>query len=253
MVAAISCLDFSTSPDEVLYLAFERLPFPSVVAGDTLRDSTGNVALLEATAVTAGGDDLPAGRLRFYAVGDTGEILDVDSLTGRIVSGAGEPRSVGVIASVGSLQSTPLPLSVTKSPDSLHLELTTDTIVYSFVDTTRNFSDPIAVKLLHHDSTTFYSGVTGWVLRFSLEDLGDSVAVSLVDDTNRRLRTTPTGFMHIDTTTADGSASRKVRVRPGPPLGTPLDSVAIVVEAKYRGVQVAGSPARLYIFMRPST
>ena len=251
MAALSSCIDFSTSPDEILYLAFESLPFPSVVAGDTLRDSTGAVTVLRAKAVNAGGDEVTAAAMRFYAIDDTADVLEVDSITGRVVSDSTGPRAVRIVANLGTLQSPPLNLLITRRPDSLALQVSSDTISYSITDTTQNFSDALSVRLLHHDSTTFYSSVSGWVVRFSLERPADTVFAAVVDDQNRRLRNVPSGLFHVDTTSSDGSAARKLRIRPGPPLVLPLDSVAIIVEAKYRGLHVAGSPARIMVYAKP--
>jgi hypothetical protein len=178
-------------------------------------------------------------------------VLEVDSLTGRVVSDAATPRTVKIIASVDRLQSSPLLLAITKRPDSLSLTVTTDTISYSFSDTTLNFSHALTAKVLHHDSTTFYSGVSSWVVRYSLERASDTVFAALVDDQKRRLSRLPSGLYHIDTTAADGSAARALRIRPGPPLVTPLDSIAVLVEAKYRGVHIAGSPARIFVYVKP--
>ncbi len=250
-LALASCLDFSTSPDEIFYLTFETLPYPSVVAGDTLRDSTGAVAVLRASAVNARGDVVSAAPMRFYAIDDTSQVLAVDSVTGRVVSESTTPRNVRIIASLAGLQSPPLTLAITKKPDSLALQVTRDTISYSFIDTTLNFSKALTANVLHHDSTTFYSGVTGWVVRYTLETALDTVSASLVDDQNKRMRDVPSGLSHSDTTLADGSVARKLRISPGLPLTEPLDSVGVLVEAKYKGVHIAGSPARVMVYVKP--
>jgi hypothetical protein len=253
LLAALSCIDFSTDPDALLYLAFDPLPFPSVVAGDTLRDSTGAVALLSATAVNGRGEEIPGAAVRYYAIGDTAGALQIDSTVGRVVSSDAKPQSVRVVASVGSLQSTPALLAVTTRPDSLALDTANDTISYSFTDTTLNISDLLRVKVLHNDSSTFWSGVGGWVVRFTLEDASDTVFASVFGENNRVNSAAPNGLFHIDTTSADGSGARKLRVRPGPPITTPLDSVGIVVEGKYRGQHLRGSPVRIVVYLRPRT
>jgi hypothetical protein len=246
-----ACLDFAVDPNAVLYLAFERLPYPSIVSGDTLRDSSGAATNLTATVVNYDGNQVTDADLRFFDIDDTLNILQVDASTGRVVADSSVPRMLRLIASVGGLQSPPLTLMLTKRPDSLQFGELPDTIEYSFSDTTRNFSDGIAVTILHNDSSTFYSGVASWTVRYSLEQPADTVFATMVDDQNRRLAGGGGGSRHIDTTTSDGRASRKVRVRPGPPLTTSLDSVAILVEASYRGAPLAGSPARLYLYMKP--
>jgi hypothetical protein len=250
-MAASTCLDFSTSPGEILYLTFERLPYPSIVAGDTLRDSTGTAALLRANAINADGDIVATAPLRFYAIDDTTDVLDVDSTSGRVVASATNPRTVRIIASLSGLQSPPLALSITRSPDSLVIVVPADTISYSFTDTTRNYSDALTAAVIHHDSGTFFSPVSGWVVKYSLDSLGDTTRATIVDDQNRKLRNLSSGAFHIDTTGTDGTAARKVRIRPGLSIPSPLDSVEVVVEAKYKGLHIPGSPARIWVYVKP--
>jgi hypothetical protein len=168
-----------------------------------------------------------------------------------VISTGNGTGTIKVVASVDNIQSPPLSLTVTLRPDSLALEQSSDTIEYSFTDTTRNFSAALAAQVLHHDSATFYSGVGGWVIRYSLESPGDTVYAALVDDQNRRLRNLANGSYHVDTTGGDGTGSRKLRIVPGPPLSATLDSVAVLVEARYLGAHVAGSPARIIVYTRP--
>lgn len=59
IVAATSCTDVPTEPDAVLSLSFDSLPSPSVVLGDTLRDSTGTARRLFATVFNFQGEVIP--------------------------------------------------------------------------------------------------------------------------------------------------------------------------------------------------
>ncbi|HEY5491467.1 MAG TPA: hypothetical protein VIK25_09800, partial [Gemmatimonadaceae bacterium] len=51
-----SCTNVGTAPNAIVSLAFDTLPYPSVVAGDTLRDSLGRAAPLHALAYNADGN-----------------------------------------------------------------------------------------------------------------------------------------------------------------------------------------------------
>jgi len=247
-----SCLDFSaTAPDQLLYLTFDKLPYPSVVLGDTLRDSTGLASTLSATAVGGDGSALQTAPLRYYAVDDTSKALRVDSVGATVVSVGTRSGAVKLVASVGGIQSPPLLLLVTSRPDSLHLSVTSDTIEFSFTDTTVNISDPLSAKVLHHDSAAAYSATRGWVVRYSLESLEDTVSAWLVDDQNLRMRGVSNGSRHADTSGVDGEVARRLRIRPGPPLSGGLDSVAVRIDATYKGVHLAGSPARVFVYTRP--
>ena len=48
LLALIGCIDWTVDPDEIVAIEFPEPPAPAVVAGDTLRDSTGVVAPLTA-------------------------------------------------------------------------------------------------------------------------------------------------------------------------------------------------------------
>jgi hypothetical protein len=65
VVVVAACGDLSVDPDEVTAIVFDELPSPSIVAGDTLRDSTGAVAPLKARLFDAEGDEV-TGPLEFF-------------------------------------------------------------------------------------------------------------------------------------------------------------------------------------------
>ena len=53
---AVACIDLSTDPDEIVAIEFGDLPWPSIVAGDTLRDASGAIAPLMARLFDGNGD-----------------------------------------------------------------------------------------------------------------------------------------------------------------------------------------------------
>ena len=46
IAVATACIDLSTDPDEIVAIEFQDFPWPSIVAGDTLRDASGAVVPL---------------------------------------------------------------------------------------------------------------------------------------------------------------------------------------------------------------
>jgi len=56
LVAAAACIDLSTDPDEIVAIEFPELPWPSIVAGDTLRDASGAVVPLTVRLLGGDGD-----------------------------------------------------------------------------------------------------------------------------------------------------------------------------------------------------
>jgi hypothetical protein len=55
----------------------------------------------------------------------------------------------------------------------------------------------------------------------------------------------------VDTTDASGIAGRRIRVRLLFLTSAPVDSIVVNATAKYRGVQVNGSPVRLVLLLKP--
>jgi hypothetical protein len=90
--------------------------------------------------------------------------------------------------------------------------------------------------------------VRAWIVTFELESggaliaPGDTSGVFLVSESGRP--------SYADTTDATGRATRRVRVRITPGF-TPPDSVIVTVRASHRGAQLAGSPVRLVLPLRP--
>src|SRR5690242_10273253 len=104
MVGMIACTKVSTSPSVVVALELHDPQLPSLVEGDTLRDTTGAPAPLVAIAFSGKNDSIPDPPLRFLAL-DTG-IVTVDSITG-LVMGRDITGDARIIASAGTLQSVP--------------------------------------------------------------------------------------------------------------------------------------------------
>lgn len=237
------CIDLSTDPDEIAAIELDAFPWPSVVAGDTLRDSLGVATPIEARVFDGSGDvvNVPVEfipRDTLVTITATGLVIARDS-----VDGVSE-----ILASVPALQTTVRRLEVVPRPDSLASSGTIDTLRWVIPDApATNVSTPLRVQLLHRTATGV-AGVRAWVIRFRLEfrgaqvPPGDTSLAYLVDESGRP--------SHADTTDAQGAAARRVRLRTGPGLSA-VDSAVVFVEVQYQGLPVAGSPVRLVIPMTP--
>ena len=82
VVAALACTDVSGSSTSVLSIQFDTLPAPSVVVGDTLRDTTGAVVRPVVHAFNFKGDEILPPPVYFLSP-DSG--VTVDSATGIVV------------------------------------------------------------------------------------------------------------------------------------------------------------------------
>lgn len=238
-ILAVACADVETGPNVATSLEFGALPFPAVVAGDTLRDSGGAASPLRATAFNSDNDEITDAPVRYAALDG---ILSVDSITGIAVAAAvSSDTSARVVASIGRLQSAPLRVSVVQRPDSVARSGTIDTLRYSVTDTTRNVSDDLEVVVLHRATPTA-TPVRDWIVNFSLQTPGDSTRARLIGNDGRR--------SEADTTSASGVASRRIRLFPAG-LTSVRDSIVVLVRARYRGASLAGSPVRLVLPVQP--
>lgn len=232
------CTDLDTGPNVATSIEFTALPFPAVVAGDTLRDTSGIAAPLRAVVFNSDNDVIADAPARYAAL-ET--VVTVDSVTGLVVAGSKADTTARVVAYVGSLQAVPLRLSVVPRPDSVGPSGTIDTLRYSVIDTTQNLSADLAVRVVHHGATDDVP-VRDWIVTFALANAADSVRARVVAD-NRR----PSA---ADTTSSAGIAARKVRLSPAG-LTSPRDSIIVLARVRYRGMHVAGSPLRLVLPVVP--
>ena len=120
---ATSCLDITSNVPQIGAITPVILPFPSVVTGESLFDTTGAVTPLQVIAFGTNGKPLPTQDLivRFYAVDSTNK-LKVDSLTGKAFGDSLSPTAA-VVASVrqangvgGFVQTPTMPLPVVPFP-----------------------------------------------------------------------------------------------------------------------------------------
>jgi hypothetical protein len=237
--AAGACSDVGTAPNAIVSLAFDTLPYPSVVANDTLRDSLGHAARLHALAYNADGNLIASPALQYIAL-DTGVIIDAQ---GYLVATTRTSGSVRVVAVASALQSLTKTVVVTRAPTLLAAsDSTSQTIVYVPPDKPSNKTAALTVKL-SGDSAGQAVGALGHLVSWQVFYQGarDTLHTSVWDDAGH------VGV--LDTTAANGQASRVLRIRTD---GLPAaDSFFVFASAKWRGVPVAGSPVRFVIHFRP--
>lgn len=239
-----ACTQVSSDPKAVVALVFDSLPYPAVVAGDTLRNEAGVATPLRASALNVDGDEVPDAPVTYLLL-DSGATLLSGSL---LLSTNLAATSLRIIAQVGTLQSRTLSLFVTPRPDSVSLSGTVDTLRFVIPDGNSNTSAPVTA---HVWSNTLAPAVSasGWIVRYSVEYHGAPLAAGssfayLVDENGRRAAE--------DTTGTDGLASRRLRVIADSvtahlPSPTATDSLVVTATAVARGAPLAGSPIRVVI------
>lgn len=235
-VLLAACVEIPTGSDEVLSIEFTSLPSPSVVVGDTLRDSAGVVSPVRVTAFNYSGDIVASPIIRYSAI-DRG--IRVDSLTG-IVIGDSVRATARILARVNGLNGT-APLAVTHRPDTVLVSNERDSLLYSLTDTASNVSRGLGVRL-RHGAAAGDTSVASYRVSFRIISPSDPQLARLVDDNGKE--------SSADTTDAGGVATRRIRLDVAR-LTAVNDSIVVQANVRYRGVSVKGSPARLVLKVKP--
>jgi hypothetical protein len=238
-LAALACGDVSGSSTSVLSIQFDSLAAPSVVVGDTLRDTTGAVIIPIVHAFNFMGDEILPAPVRFVSP-DSGVM--VDSLTGIVVADSLRSTPARIVATVGSLQAIQK-VDVTLRPDSLAAVNGVDSLSYSLFDTTLNVSPLLTVKLTHGVAPND-SAVKSYIVSFAIVSQSNPQLGQLVNDAGKP--------SVVAITDATGIAGRAIRLHPlFLTSATAVDTIKVNATAKYRGAQVRGSPVRLVLIVKP--
>jgi hypothetical protein len=238
-LATLACGDVSGSSTSVLSIQFDSLSAPSVVVGDTLRDTTGAVILPKVHAFNFKGDEILLPPVRFVSP-DSGVV--VDSLTGIVFADSLRSTPARIVASVGGLQAIQK-IDVTLRPDSLAAVNGLDSLSYSLLDTTLNVSPMLTVKLTHGVPPND-SAVKSYIVSFAIVSQSNPQLGQIVNDAGKPAV--------VDTTDVNGIAGRAIRLHPlFLASATAVDTIKVDATAKYRGSQVKGSPVRLILIVKP--
>jgi hypothetical protein len=232
-LVAAACIDLSIDPDEIVAIELAEFPWPSIVAGDTLRDGTGAVTPLVARLFDGDGN-VVEGPVEFIAARPGVQIINGN----RLVADDTTTGTVGILASVPGIQSVIREIEIVPAPASLVAEGVVIPLRWVVPDDPNtNTSQPVSARVLANAD----SGVRSWIVTFQLEAGGRQIAESdttqifLVGDNGRP--------SYVDTTDASGTASRRVRLKIIPGL-VPPDSAVITMRAFYKGQALPGSPVR---------
>jgi hypothetical protein len=241
--AFIGCSGIA-DPSAVAALEFNGVPFPAIVTGDSLRDSTGAAAVLTATVYDGRGDVMPGAPVEFFSL-DTGVVIHPN---GHVVA-TRRDGAVRLVAVIGALQSQRRTVQVTRQPDSTLKAADTVTFSYAIPDKSSNVAPAVSFRLLSSDTVGVSPNVAGWVVRWRVLHNGDTLAAT---DTSLVALWDASGSRHSlrDTTGTDGVSSRRLRVYANN-LPVQPDSFIVVAEVKALGAHVLGSPLRFTVLITP--
>ncbi len=249
-----ACVEAGTDPEVATSIEIDTIPYPSIVAGDSLRDEQGNVIAIPVQAFNSKNEPLPQAPITFI-IADTATGLVIDA-EGRVfadpdlVPDTLPHGPVRIVAQVGQLQSLARTLFITSRPDSMAaVSAAIDTAAQPNVGTAVFFSDTLAVRLLTLLPEGATDSVGYWLVRFELTDAQSAP----VDTAYARLVATGNVRTELDTTGVAGVAARRVRLNiSGYPAGQETDTLLVNASALYRGQPVAGSPVQFTLIVRPS-
>ena len=222
----VSCRDIPAPGGGVQSISALVFPSPGLVAGDTLRDSVGLVAPL--TLVAYGIDNQPVDPQPAFTfvVLDTGAHL----ASGTLLVGETPGTTVRVVGSTATIQTQPVSLKVTLSPDTLEQsDSTVHHVTYSTVALDTIAQTTLAVEVKHQGATDT-TGVEAVVVRFTIDRAPASInatpAFLLLNGGTVSLR---------DTTETGGRAARTARLRVLALSRFTEDTVVVSANASYRG------------------
>lgn len=251
------CAEVGSGPEVPAAIEFLPFPSPSVVVGDTLRNIDGAVMPIMALVRNISGDVITDANTRYlYADFARDSALMVDSATGIVVA-LKTPTGTGDVR-LGARAATSLQilknLIVTIRPDTMSRAglAPLDTFKTILPDTIpKANTTPELNVVVQHLETTTPSNVNAWPVRFELvwpvNPTNDTtLSAFLVDDTGRPST--------LDTTSSNGQAGRKVRLRAAQfPAAGVTDSVKVLVSSTYKGAQLKGSPYTIVLYVTRGT
>ena len=258
MVAAglalgLACVDMS-APKGPASISLLQLPAGFVVAGDTMRDSTGAVARVSVIGYDANGAPMqPSQYTAQFFITDTGRAAVAHfNLAGLLIGDT--LGQVHVVGQIGNLQTpvtpiyvTPLPTTITRvspSPDTVAAPFSSDTTIAGGGKTTQ-----LLVSVTGAGGAN--AGVQGLFVHYALVSAPPSAspnAPAVLLQNGQGMATT------IDTTKAGGTSSLNLVVvtallAPDTALlaGHKLDTAIVEARASYKGMPLQGSPVRFIL------
>jgi hypothetical protein len=239
LVAGLACADINTDPQFAASIAMDTVPSPSIVAKDSLRDSLGVARPLHASVFNIQGLRIESAPIIFRTA-DRG--VSIDSVTGFVVADTARPTGIRIFAVSGALQSAPDTLFIVPAPDTVVAINPTDSLLYSLTDTSAILSNPLQLQLLHVAAGQSLP-VRSYLVSYQITHPVDTVLARLMtrDGVRQSL---------VDTTAADGTSARRIRLRPLS-LTSVEDSVVVLATVRFHGALVAGTPVRFVVQVKP--
>lgn len=245
---AVACIDLSVDPDAVGSIEFPPLPSPSVISGDTLRDTTGVPYPLAAVVYAANGDVLSDRAVTFLSTDTLTHINEGGIVIGDTLTFGSTEFVSRLVASVDGLQSLVRNVAVVPRPDTIVRQgAAVDTIAYSLPAQAADTSMALSVKLSSYRATDTIP-VPRVVVTYRLRTFAGATVPS-TDTTRAFFMVDDAGRVTTLDTTASGVATRRLRFRINQGQAA-VDSIQVLAEVR-RGRQfVPGSPVMWTVWVQ---
>lgn len=242
-IALAACIDISVDPDAVGSIDFPPLPNPSVIAGDSLRDTTGAPFVLQANVYAADGTLLTDRAVSFLSADTLARVTDEGYVIGDALTFGNTEFVSRLVAAVDGLQSLVRNLAVVPPPDTMVREgtATSDTIHYSLPALASDTSMALSVLLRSYRATDTIP-VSRYLVKYRLMSF-DGASVPSTDTTRAFFMVDNAGRVSTIDTTENGRATRRLRFRINQGQAE-IDSIIVLAEARRGRQLVNGSPVQ---------
>lgn len=249
----VGCTEVSTNPDAVVAVRFDGSAYPSIVAGDSLRDSLGALQPVRATGLNYKGEAVAGAAFVFSSPDTVLRVFPSGNVFATRRKTDGAPARV--FATIGSLQSQPDSLFVVPRADSIKAAKDVDTLRIANGEGS-NFQTPNQFAVFGDTVPgTPKMPVQGWLVSFQLLYRG---ALLSPTDTTRGYTFIPVTSgtnafrkpSFVDTTDASGNVSRSVAVR-GISTSAVEDTIFLIATARARQAALAPLRDTTMLIIRP--
>lgn len=247
-----ACTDVGTNPNAIVAVRFDGSAYPSIVAGDSLRDSLGTIQPLQAVGLNYKNEPVVGAPFVFSSPDTILRMFESGVVFARGRKADGLPARV--FAAVQALQSQPDTLFVVPRADSIAAGKVVDTVPVSTTGTGVTAADSLPF-FVRGDTVAGAPKVAipAWLVSFQLRYKGTlltptdtSVAYTFVTTATTPPRRLPS---FVDSTDASGKVSRQVVIQ-SISAGLAEDTIFIVATARPRKPGAAPLRAETMILLR---
>ena len=252
-VTALACTDVTTQPNAIVAIRFDGSAYPSIVVGDSLRDSLGALQPVIATALNYKGEGVDGADVVFSSPDTNLRLFSNGTVFAR--SRKTDATPARIFATIGKLQSQPDSLLIVPRADSIKAAKDVDTAGVASTGVASTGQTPVQFSVFGDTLKGAPKAVVpGWLVSFQLRyhgallpptDTSTAYTFTIIGSgTSTRLKPT-----FVDSTDASGKAERGVFVR-SVPAAASEDTIYLIATIRARKAGVAPTSDTTMILLR---